>query len=104
MCLYIISSLTLHTIYRVVIERTSPRPSNSNHMPLLLLVTGHGVIELFHGYTYSGHPLAMAAGLATLDVYKEEGKEEEEGRQACVRSVCVCIWLQQRLISFYVFF
>ena len=30
-------------------------------------------IELFHGYTYSGHPLACAAGLATLDVYQEEG-------------------------------
>jgi beta-alanine--pyruvate transaminase len=30
-------------------------------------------IELFHGYTYSGHPLACAAGLATLDVYEEEG-------------------------------
>ncbi|HET8745602.1 MAG TPA: aminotransferase class III-fold pyridoxal phosphate-dependent enzyme, partial [Ramlibacter sp.] len=31
------------------------------------------VIELFHGYTYSGHPLAAAAGLATLDLYKDEG-------------------------------
>ncbi|MGM0562611.1 MAG: aspartate aminotransferase family protein [Pseudomonadota bacterium] len=30
-------------------------------------------IELFHGYTYSGHPVAAAAGLATLDVYNEEG-------------------------------
>ena len=30
-------------------------------------------IELTHGYTYSAHPLACAAGLATLDVYKEEG-------------------------------
>ncbi len=30
------------------------------------------VIELFHGYTYSGHPLACAAGLATLDTYAEE--------------------------------
>ena len=30
-------------------------------------------IEFFHGYTYSGHPLAAAAGCATLDVYKEEG-------------------------------
>ena len=30
-------------------------------------------IELFHGYTYSGHPVAAAAGLATLDIYKEEG-------------------------------
>ncbi len=26
-------------------------------------------IELFHGYTYSGHPLAAAAALATLDIY-----------------------------------
>jgi beta-alanine--pyruvate transaminase len=31
------------------------------------------VIELFHGYTYSAHPLAVAAGLATLDLYREEG-------------------------------
>ena len=30
-------------------------------------------IELFHGYTYSAHPVACAAALATLDVYREEG-------------------------------
>ncbi len=30
-------------------------------------------IELFHGYTYGAHPLACAAGLATLEVYQEEG-------------------------------
>jgi beta-alanine--pyruvate transaminase len=30
-------------------------------------------IELFHGYTFSAHPLACAAGLATLDTYREEG-------------------------------
>ncbi|SIR48391.1 beta-alanine--pyruvate transaminase [Aromatoleum tolulyticum] len=30
------------------------------------------VVELFHGYTYSGHPLAAAAGLATLAAYCEE--------------------------------
>jgi beta-alanine--pyruvate transaminase len=30
-------------------------------------------IEFFHGYTYSGHPLACAAALATLDTYAEEG-------------------------------
>jgi len=32
-----------------------------------------GSIELFHGYTYSGHPAACAAGLATLDIYRDEG-------------------------------
>jgi len=30
-------------------------------------------IELFHGYTYSAHPVACAAGLATLDIYRREG-------------------------------
>src|SRR5438552_1551034 len=30
-------------------------------------------IELFHGYTYSGHPLACAAGLGTLETFEEEG-------------------------------
>lgn len=31
------------------------------------------LIELFHGYTYSGNPIASAAGLATLETYKEDG-------------------------------
>src|SRR6187455_2088331 len=31
------------------------------------------VVEFFHGYTYSAHPLAVAAGLATLDLYRDEG-------------------------------
>lgn len=35
------------------------------------------MIELFHGYTYSGHPVAAAAGLAAMDVYDEEGTFEE---------------------------
>jgi beta-alanine--pyruvate transaminase len=35
------------------------------------------MIELFHGYTYSGHPVAAAAGLATMDVYDEEGTFEQ---------------------------
>lgn len=30
-------------------------------------------IEFFHGYTYSGHPLAAAAACATLDLYQSEG-------------------------------
>ena len=32
-----------------------------------------GAIEFFHGYTYSAHPAACAAGLATLDIYRKEG-------------------------------
>ncbi len=34
-------------------------------------------IELFHGYTYSAHPAACAAGLATLDIYEREGLFEK---------------------------
>ena len=36
-----------------------------------------GMIDLFHGYTYSGHPLACAAALATLDTYAEENLFEQ---------------------------
>ena len=36
-----------------------------------------GAIELFHGYTYSGHPVACAAALAALDVYAEENLFEK---------------------------
>ncbi len=36
------------------------------------LQTSETPIELFHGYTYSGHPLACAAGIATLDTYAED--------------------------------
>jgi beta-alanine--pyruvate transaminase len=31
------------------------------------------MIELFHGYTYSGNPIAAACGIATLETYREEG-------------------------------
>ncbi|MGL5287633.1 MAG: aminotransferase class III-fold pyridoxal phosphate-dependent enzyme, partial [Aeromonas sp.] len=37
-----------------------------------LMQAGQGGIELFHGYTYSGHPVAAAAALATLDIYARE--------------------------------
>lgn len=41
-------------------------------------------IEFFHGYTYSGHPLAAAAGLATLDVYEQEGLFQQAAEHAPV--------------------
>jgi beta-alanine--pyruvate transaminase len=39
-------------------------------------------IELFHGYTYSGHPLATAAGLATLDIYARDKLFERAAEMA----------------------
>jgi len=36
------------------------------------LMNGPAGIELFHGYTYSGHPLACAAALATLEIFAEQ--------------------------------
>src|SRR5512134_871340 len=36
-------------------------------------MTGPEGIEFYHGYTYSGHPLAAAAAIATLDLFKSEG-------------------------------
>jgi beta-alanine--pyruvate transaminase len=36
-----------------------------------------GAIEIFHGYTYSGHPVAAAAGIATMETYEIEGIFEQ---------------------------
>ena len=41
-----------------------------------------GAIELFHGYTYSAHPLAVAAALATQKLYKDEGLFERAAELA----------------------
>src|SRR5688572_6613658 len=43
-----------------------------------------GTIELFHGYTYSAHPLACAAGIATLQFYKDEKLFERAAKMALV--------------------
>ena len=40
------------------------------------------MIELFHGYTYSGNPIASAAGIATLETYAEEGLFERAAELA----------------------
>jgi beta-alanine--pyruvate transaminase len=50
-------------------------------------------IELFHGYTYSGHPLACAAAQATLDIYEQEGLFERAGELASYWQTAVH-WLQ----------
>ena len=41
-----------------------------------------GTIEFFHGYTYSGHPVAAAAASAAIDVYKDEGLFERAAELA----------------------
>ncbi len=46
----------------------------SNHVyDAMMEASAHGAVEFFHGYTYSGHPAACAAGIATLDIYEREG-------------------------------
>jgi beta-alanine--pyruvate transaminase len=42
------------------------------------------IIELFHGYTYSGHPLACAVGMAVLDIYERDGLFERAAEMAPV--------------------
>lgn len=54
--------VTSEKIYKVMVENA--RALNSP-------------IELFHGFTYSGHPLAMAAGVATIDVFEEQNLFEK---------------------------
>ena len=43
------------------------------HVHDALMHGPEAAIELFHGYTYSGHPVACAAGIATQAIYAEEG-------------------------------
>jgi beta-alanine--pyruvate transaminase len=44
-----------------------------DHIYQALMSGPDNAIELFHGYTYSGHPVACAAGIATLEIYQDEG-------------------------------
>lgn len=56
----------------------------SNAIHAAFMAGPEPVIELFHGYTYSAHPLACAAAQATLDVHEREGLA---GRVAAVEPV-----------------
>ena len=52
-------------------------------------MSGPDGIELYHGYTYSGHPLAAAAAIATLDLFKSEGLFQRAADLAPYLEQCV---------------
>jgi len=51
---------------------TSPMGATMIHKSIYDLFMDLNGVELWHGYTYSGHPLSCAAALATLEVYEKE--------------------------------
>lgn len=51
-----------------------------NRIHAAFMKSPDNAIELFHGYTYSGHPVACAAALATLDIYAGERLFEQAAR------------------------
>jgi taurine--2-oxoglutarate transaminase len=65
---------------------TTAKGLTSGYVPLGVVVVSEKIAgyfddqTLFCGLTYSGHPLACAAGLATLQVYEEEGLIENAAR------------------------
>src|SRR2546430_12355397 len=63
-------------------------------------------IELFHGYTYSAHPVACAAALATLGLYRSEGhrmRSEEHTSELQSQSNLVCRLLLEKKKLTYIF-
>lgn len=57
-------------IYNTMMEANTDSPAHA--------------VEFFHGYTYSGHPVACAAAIATLDLFKEEKLFERAGQMGKV--------------------
>lgn len=57
-------------IYNTMMEANADSPAHA--------------VELFHGYTYSGHPVACAAAIATLGLFKEEKLFERAGQMGTV--------------------
>lgn len=54
----------------------------ADHIQRAFMEGPENMIELFHGYTYSGHPLAVAAAEASLSAYQEEGIFDNSARMA----------------------
>jgi|TARA_B110000971_G_scaffold48221_1_gene48238 beta-alanine--pyruvate transaminase len=54
------------------------------HMYEAMMSGPEHVVEFLHGYTYSGHPVACAAALATLDIYKQENLFARAGEMGTV--------------------
>ena len=64
------------TMAKAITNGTIPMGAVAIDDAIYATITGSaapGAVELFHGYTYSGHPVACAAGIAALDVYRDEG-------------------------------
>jgi beta-alanine--pyruvate transaminase len=57
-------------IYNTMMEANADSPAHA--------------VEFFHGYTYSGHPVACAAAIATLGLFKEEKLFERAGQMGTV--------------------
>ncbi len=76
----------LFTVAKGVTNATVPMGGvfAQGHIREAFLSGPEAMPDLFHGYTYSGHPLAAAACLATLDVYRDEGIFENVTRMAPV--------------------
>jgi beta-alanine--pyruvate transaminase len=56
--------------------------ANKNIYETIVNAAPEHAIELFHGYTYTGHPLACAAALASFDIFKEDGLFERAAELA----------------------
>src|SRR5262249_49519466 len=70
---------------------TCAKGMTNGAVPMGGVIVGHHVydafmsgppesVELFHGYTYSAHPLACAAGMAVLDLFESSGLAEQAAK------------------------
>lgn len=74
------------TMAKGITNATIPMGAVATHKKIYdALMSGpEHIVELFHGYTYSGHPLACAAALATLEEYESENLFEKAGNMELI--------------------